>query len=95
MGGLPCMKAAMDGRAGADASVAKHQAALKKSLDCLQNTAMAAPFHSFTDPMEDAMLDAAKRYEAAVAEACEAYARVASKLEEEARANWPEFPGTS
>lgn len=89
MGGLPCYKAAIDGRAQADAAVAKAQAGLKQVLDCLQNTAMAAPAVTFTDEMEDKMLEVAKRYAAAVKAACEDYGKIASELEAEARASWP------
>lgn len=89
MGGVVCAKAAMDGRAQADAVVAKAQASLKQVLDCLQNTAMAAPAVTFTDPMEDKMLEAAKRYAAAVKAACEDYGKTAVELEAEARENWP------
>lgn len=93
MCGLPCWKAAMDGRARADAAVSKVMANLKQVLDCLQTTASAEPTLSFTHEMESKMVEAAGRYRDAVSAAAEAYAAVAIALEKEAREKWP--PTTS
>lgn len=93
MGGLPCYKAAMDGRARTDSDVSKSLVNLKQVLDCLKNTATVSPETTFDIEMQNLFLEAGKRFQVAVYTAAEAYATVATGLEREARKRWPDGEG--
>lgn len=89
MGGVVCAKQVIDQGAGQSAAVARVQTAVDKALKCLTATVYAVPDKTVYEPMVEKMLEAGRRFEAALKTATDGYLGVVQQIEAEARENWP------